>query len=150
DEIRCTARQTTLTYVRIDEVDFFGETFRSAARFAALNNRLCSIDASHLRNVTKANQAAHSRAVATTKVDAFEATSDLRAFGEIHRRFETADVDLVSHDEFPKIALGAAIHILNIAKFDFGFARHEILPFFLSATLLNVSLWLDCASLKNA
>ena len=44
--------------------------------------------------------------------------ADAGLLGQVHRRAEAADVDLLAHDQFPQLALGPAVDRLHVLQAD--------------------------------
>ena len=87
------------------------KVMRSASPSASVRRRPSSttasrgVDAVHPRHVAEADQEPHSRPVAATEIDARHPVADARLLGQVHRRAEAADMDLLAHDQFPQLAL---------------------------------------------
>ena len=60
----------------------------------------------HPRHVAEADEEPHARAVAAAEIDARHARPDAGLLGQVHRRLEPADVDLLAHDQFPQLPFG--------------------------------------------
>ena len=89
---------------------------RAAA--AQLDHGRGGIHAVHPRHVAEADQEPHSRPAAAAEIDARHPGADAGPLGQIHRRAEAADVDLLAHDQFPQLAFGAAVNGLHVAQTD--------------------------------
>jgi hypothetical protein len=89
------------------EADALAQALGPATFFSTLYNRLGCVHAGHCRDTAKSNEKAHSAAVTATQVHTLLPGSDLGAFGQIRGGLEAADVDLLTHQQFPKFALGS-------------------------------------------
>lgn len=98
------------------------------SRAAPADDRFGGVDAVHPRDVAKANQEAHPRPVRAAEVHARRAGGDVRSLGQVHRRDEPADVDLLAHHQLPEVSLGAAVDRLDFAQADAGSAFHGPVP----------------------
>ncbi len=82
----------------------------------------------HPRHVAEADEEPHPRPVAAAEIDARGAGGDAGLLGQVHRRAEAADVDLLAHDQFPQIALRPAVDRLNVAQADVSMTFHGNAP----------------------
>jgi hypothetical protein len=91
----------------MDEVDLFAHSFRPTSLFTALYDRRGCVHAGHRGDTAKSNEKAHAGAVAATQVHTLLPGPDLGALGQIRGGLEASDVNLLTHQQFPQLALGS-------------------------------------------
>ena len=58
--------------------------------------------------------------LAAAKVHAAPARGDAGALGQVERRLQAAEVDLLAHEQFPELAFRTGIDGLDVGEVDFG------------------------------
>jgi hypothetical protein len=93
-----------------------------------IDHCLGGIHAVHVADVSEANQKSHSGTVAAAEIHSVHPCANTRLFGQVHGRLKAADVNLLTHDEFPQLTFRTAVDLLNVAQTDVRCGFHAIDP----------------------